>query len=805
MLVSLKWLRDYVDCSLDPRELAEKLTMAGLEVESVNPGGPDFSGVVVARIESLKPHPNADKLSLCEVGTGDRTYRVVCGASNIKVGDLVPLATVGAAIPGGYTIRHSTIRGEASEGMLCSEEELKIGDDDSGIMILDPSLPLGEDLRKALDLEDTVLDVAVTPNRPDCLSILGIAREVAVITGSRLHYPETVCPERGDPIESQTSVEILSPHLCPRYTARLIKNVRVRPSPLWLRVRLEAVGLRAINNVVDVTNFVMMELGQPLHAFDFAFLEEGRIVVRGAEEGEEFRSLDEKTRLLKKDMLVICDGVKPVAIAGIMGGLNSEVREETDTILLESAYFDPASIRKTARILGMSTDAAFRFERGVDPEGVTRALDRAAMLMAELSDGDVAPGIIDEYPRPLEVPGPIRLRSARAADIIGISLEPFRVKKILLDLEMVVEESKEGEFVVTPPSFRGDLTREIDLIEEIARVNGYNEIPPTLPFLTPPSRRDEKAERVDDLIRDVFLGLGYLEVINYSFTSPDSGHKLGFPEDHESWRFVRIANPLTEDSSVLRTNLVYGLLESMGRNINVGNTDLKFFEMGNIFLHVNEDKLPWERYRIAGLLTGARYDRSWHYKDMLSDFYDIKGCLETLFATLGIERPRFVPTQGVPFLHPGRAAEIFLGDKPAGVMGEVHPDVLAGMDIHQAAFVFELDRDSLLEVALLSRTFHEIPRFPAINRDVAFLVENDVKAGDIIALCRSEEEELLEKVDVFDVYSGPSIPAGMKSLALKFTYRSAAKTLADHEINETHQRVVQRIVEATGAKIRGAI
>lgn len=453
MQVSLKWLKDYVDVDVPPEELAERLTMTGLEVDSLRRIEPAFGGVRVARILSLKPHPQADKLSLCEVTTGEATYPVVCGATNIRVGDIVPLAQIGAALPGGDVIRSTRIRGELSEGMLCSEEELGIGSDATGIMILPSDLPLGGGLAEALDLYDTVLDIGVTPNRSDCLSIVGVAREVAAITGKELRYPTTVVTENDEEIQGITSVAIEDPDLCPRYTARIIKNVRIGPSPFWMRRRLEAIGLRSINNIVDVTNFVMMELGQPLHAFDFRFLEQGRIVVRRSHAGEVFVSLDEKERVLRADTLMICDGVKPVAIGGVMGGLNSEVKDDTGMILLESAYFNPASIRRTSRGLGMGTDAAFRFERGIDPEGVIRALDRAAGLMAELSGGTVCRGAIDQYPRIIAAAKDIPLRLTRIRDILGTAVEEADVVRILENLNMTIEPAGGGNL----PGYASDL------------------------------------------------------------------------------------------------------------------------------------------------------------------------------------------------------------------------------------------------------------------------------------------------------------------------------------------------------------
>lgn len=803
MLAGFTWLKDYIDITESPGEIAERLTMAGLEVDSVTESGPGFSGVVVGKITALSRHPNADKLSLCDVSTGDRIHKVVCGAANIHVGDVVPLATVGATIPGGYTIKHSKIRGEASEGMLCSEEELGIGDDATGIMILDGALPLGEDLAKALQLNDRVFDVAITPNRPDCLSMLGVAREIAALTHTKVRYPDSRCDEAGEDVHDITSVEILSPHLCPRYTARMIRNVEIKPSPSWLRMRLEAVGLRAINNVVDVTNFVMMEYGQPLHAFDFRFLEGGKIIVRGAAEGEEFISLDEKTRTLKKDTLMICDGVKPVAIAGIMGGLNSEVRDDTDTVLLESAYFNPSSIRKTSRLLGMSTDAAFRFERGVDPEGVTRALDRAASLIAQLSGGTVCRGCIDQYPQKVPSARDIPLRPDRVNEILGTDIAPSRMVEILENLEMECRAGEGGAYAVTPPTFRRDIYREIDLIEEIARLNGYEDIPITIPALSPREKADNQKEHFEDRVKSALNGQGYSEVINYSFTTPQSASMLGFGEDHECRRFVRIANPLTEDTSVMRTTIVYGLLDTMRRNIHVGTTDLKLFEIGKIFIETTEGALPLEKERIGGLLTGARYGETWHFKETPADVYDLKGCVDTLFQILGVEGVRFTADAGISFLHPGKAAVIHIGEDFAGVMGEVHPDVCEKMDISQRAFLFELDLSVLRAASSRKKSFKELPRYPAVTRDVAFLVSGDITGERMIALASGQEEELLESVRIFDVYTGKGIPEGMKSLALRFTYRAWSRTLADSEVTEVHRTIVEQVLKHSGAKIRG--
>jgi phenylalanyl-tRNA synthetase beta chain len=803
MLVSLRWLRDYIDIEISPEDLAERLTMAGLEVDSIEETTPGFSGVIVSRILSVKPHPGSEKLSICEVATGEETLPIVCGAPNVSEGILVPLATVGATIPGDYTIKRSKIRGELSEGMLCSEEELGIGEDASGIMILPESLKPGEDLASALDLKDIVLDVAITPNRSDCLSIIGIAREVAALTGKKLRYPEIKFAETEEDINSVTSVDILSPELCPRYTARVIKNVKVKPSPSWIRMRLEAVGVRTINNIVDVTNFVMMEFGQPLHAFDFRFLEEGRIVVRGAGEGEEFVSLDEKARILSSDTLMICDGVKPVAVAGIMGGLNSEVIEDTETMLLESAYFNPSSIRKSSRNLAMSTDAAFRFERGIDPEGVIRASDRAAQLIADLSGGTVCKGYIDQYPRKVESFKDILLRVDRVREIIGTEINASKIVDILEGLEMVVKEDKQGNYLITPPTFRVDIEREIDLIEEISRILGYENIPVTLPAISAGSESNDKKKILEGKIREILNGNGYTEVINYSFTTPDSVNILGLGDDDEGRRFVILREPLSEDMSVMRTDLVSALLETMRKNINVGNFNLRIFEIGKIFIANKAGELPDERERLGGLLTGSRYEEEWHSKKDYADFYDLKGCLENIFEMLKIRNVSYESDCEVPFLHPGRSCTVKVDGRILGFLGEIHSGIRKRMDIKDRAIVFELDFSLLADLFSEEMRYRDIPRYPSTSRDVAFLVDNSLESGTILSMALGMREELLENICIFDVYSGKGIPDGMKSLAIRFTYRSPAKTLTDSEVNEAHRRIVENIAEKTGAKIRG--
>jgi phenylalanyl-tRNA synthetase beta chain len=802
MLVSLKWLRDYVDVDVPAVELAERLTMAGLEVDALNETGPAFRGVRVARILSCKPHPNADTLSLCEVTTGGATHTVVCGAKNICVGDTVPLALVGATLPGEFVIRSSRIRGEVSEGMLCSEEELGIGDDAAGIMILPPDLPMGAELGDVLNLRDSVLDIGVTPNRADCLSIIGVAREWAAIAGKEMRYPATDVIENDEDIQEITSISILDPDLCPRYTARIIKHVRIGPSPLWIRQRLKAVGLRPINNIVDVTNFVMMELGQPLHAFDYRFLEEGRIVVRRSREGEPFISLDGKERALSADTLLICDGVKPVAIGGVMGGLNSEIQPDTEMILLESAYFNPSSIRRTSRELAMGTDAAFRFERGIDPEGVIRALNRAARLIAEVSGGTPCKGIIDQYPRKVNTARGIPLRARRVSDILGTVVPAEEIVRILKSLEMTVESAGEGRFAVTPPTCRIDIAREIDLIEEIIRLYGYDRVPATLPGVSVITGISEGKSLVEGRLREIMTGAGYSEMINYSFISQSAVDQLGLGEADERRSHVRIRNPLTEEQAVLRTTMTYSLLLNAKRNADCGRFDLKIFEMGKTFIRRGEGELPLEQNRMAFLITGLRYEDRWHSRDLRADFYDLKGCIESMLVVLRIPSPSFRSGIHQAILHPGKSCGVFSGVEMIGFLGEVHPDVLVRMDLAGPIVVCELDMDRLAAHFPVKAPFRSIPRFPSSSRDVAFLIRRELEAREALLPAEESHEELLEKVQIFDIYEGENLPAGMKSLGLRFSYRSADRTLTDDEVNEVHEKIVQGIVHVTGAAIR---
>jgi phenylalanyl-tRNA synthetase beta chain len=775
--------------------------MAGLEVDEIKTLAHKFAGVVVARILSVRPHPDADKLSLCDVTDGTGTYPIVCGAKNIKAGDVVPLAKVGAVIPGGYTIKSTVLRGEKSDGMLCSEAELEIGDDASGIMQLPAGLALGTPLETALNLGDTVLDVSVTPNRSDCLSMIGMAREVAALTGKKVKMPAVKIKESDEDISSLSAVSIVDADLCPRYSARMIKNVKVGDSPVWIKTRLEAAGLRAINNVVDVTNFVMLEMGQPLHAFDFRFLEEGRIVVRKSRTGEEFVSLDEKSRILPEDTLLICDGRKPVAIGGIMGGLNSEVKEDTQVIFLESAYFNPSSIRRSSRRMAMPTDAAFRFERGIDPEGVIRALNRAAQLIAELSGGSICKNYLDEYPEKIAVVENIPLRLDRIREMIGIDIAAKDVVRILKSIGMTVRQESKGKYCVTPPTYRVDIEREIDLIEEVVRLYGYDRVPVTLPAVSVTEMAVIPRLDLEARIRQLLIGSGYSEIINYSFTSPASVDYLCLSPTDERRKFVVIKNPLTEEQSVMRTTLAYGLLETLKKNINNASFNLKIFEIGRIFLHRKAGELPEEKNILAGLLTGKVSEDLWGSKVNV-DFYDLKGCLENVFYDLKLEQCHYRACVSEQFLHPGQSCGLYVNETQIGYLGQVHPEVMQKADIKGTAYVFEINLDILEKQIYKQISFKEISKFPAVTRDVAFVIPVSMEAQQMLEIVLSQREDLLENVGIFDIYAGKGLEEGVKSLGLRFSYRALDRTLTDTEINSIHDKIMHNTVRLTSAKIR---
>lgn len=803
MLVSLNWLKEFVSIDVTAQELGELLTLSGSEVESCVEQGKELDGVVVGQITSVSPHPHADKLSLCTVDSGGAAHTIVCGARNIRPGDKAPLALDGTSLPGGITIKKAKIRGEVSEGMLCSETELLIGNDQSGVMILPPDTAVGLSLAEALGLKDVILDAGLTPNRPDCLSILGIAREVAAITRKPLRIPVPAFTEAGEDISRLTSVTIEAPDLCPRYCARVITGVTIGPSPLWMRRRLEACGMRAINNIVDATNYVLMEMGQPLHAFDLNLLQGKRIIVKRADVGTSFTTLDGKEQILPEDALMICDGMKtPVALAGIMGGLNSEVSVETTTILLESAYFTPAGILATSRKMGVRTEASQRFEKGVDPEGVIRAMNRAAELMAACSGGTISPGIIDNRPVPPKAVPAITVSTARTNQVLGTGFTRDEIKQTLADLSFTVADADGDGIAATPPSYRVDVTESIDLIEEVARLRGYDSIAETLPCISPLPPVKDKARAMDRNIRNCLTRQGFNEIVTYSFISPLELAGINLPEEDYRRKPLTILNPLTEEQSCMRTTLIPGLLSAAQKNSNQKNLNLKLFEVGPVFLPEENKKLPREEKTVAGLLTGFYQEETWNSKPREVDFFDIKGCVETLLRELHVDGFSLDPSGHSPFLRAYRALDLVLDKQWAGSAGELHPAIAERYGLSQKTYLFEISLPHLLHRFTEERTFQALPKYPPVYRDIALVIDEDISGQRIWDVMHRFKNKFIEEIRIFDYYKGSSIPAGKKSLGYRITYQSYDHTLTDREVNTWHEELVQGLGRELGAELR---
>ncbi len=812
MKVSLSWLKEYAAIDSSPEEMAAKLTMAGLEVESVASRFDYLDRVVTARVEAVVEHPGSDHLHCCRVNVGDTLLNIVCGAPNVREGMVVPCAMIGAVLPGDFKIKKGKLRGEISEGMLCSASELKLASDASGLMELDASLAPGIPLVDALSLADAVFEIDLTPNRPDCLSVIGVAREAAAFQDPpvRLSVPGVIVPGTDKPkqasvsIDALTRVDILDPELCPRYCAALLVDVSVAPSPFWLQQRLEAVGLTPINNIVDVTNYVMMETGQPLHAFDFDFLAQGRIEVRAAGESTRFTTLDGKEHLLDPDMLMICDGKGPVALAGVMGGQNSEILPTTTRVLLESAYFNPVSIRKTAKRTGIATDASHRFERGVDPAATREVLGRAATLMASVSGGALAEGTIDANPLikpPVQIPLNVEQLNRR----LGTDLDAQQITKLLESVEFRVEQQAGGVLTVGVPSFRVDVTRPEDLSEEVARLWGYDNIQTSFPAVAPSGRKLSPKLAFRSTVRDCMVGFGFSEAVNYSFTSAESADRLKLDGNDARRSVERLLNPISEEMAVMRSTLLPGLFENMRRNHAQQVETLRLFEVGNTFLAKGHGVQPRETEHLAAILTGSRVVPSWHTKAIGVDFFDIKGAVEGLLSHLGIKAVRFLRAsrQDQPYLKAGNGACIEAGGQPLGVVGEVDPGVLKNFGLKQTAFVFELDLEGLLALVPGAVVSTPLPKFPAISRDITLIVDVDSAAADIMAEAAVfvERESLVEDAFLFDVYEGKPLADGKRSISLRIVYRSWEKTLKEKKIKGLHDRISKHLIETFKADL----
>lgn len=804
MRVSLNWLKDFVDIDMRPGELADLLTMCSLEVEAVEPMGQSLKEIVAAKILAVSPHPGADRLSVCDVDTGSDTVKVVCGAPNVEVGAVSAMALPGTRLPGGMVIKETRIRGQRSVGMLMAEDEMGLTDDHAGIVILPPETEPGTPVNAVLPVEDYVLEVGITPNRPDCACIMGIAREIAALTGQRLRRPEIKIVEETTPIEELARVTLDDSAGCPRYAAGMIRGVEWRPSPFWMRYRLQVCGMRGISNVVDVTNYVLLEMNQPLHAFDYDRLNENRIVVRRADEGMPFTTLDGNTLTLSREDLMICDGQRYVALAGIMGGLNSEIFAGTKNVLIESAFFNPVTIRRSSRRLGLLTEASYRFERGIDIEGAETALKRALSLIQELGGGKIARGIIDEYPSPY-TPKTIDLRVDRTNAFLGTSLTRETMGGYLEALQMDVRGVSENVIQVTPPACRVDLEREADLVEEVARLEGYDKIAVTFPNIRSVEEPNAPKLVVSDKVRQIMVGMGFTEILSYSFISPDSADILKAEEGSELRSFVRLLNPLTIDQSVMRTSLVPGLLGAVKTNVAHGELDLRLFEWGDVFIDREGEELPAEKSGLAAVLTGLSQPKTWYSQERKIDFFDAKGALEALFKGLLLNDVQFKRGQTPPYYDGEVAAVVEISGSVAGYVGQVASDVLKGYDIKEGnTFIFELDMELLLEGILRVPSFESFSRFPAVYRDISLVMKKEIESGVIRGIIEEEGGELAESIELYDVFEGGKIHPSERALTFRICYRSKEGTLDGKEINRLHERIIERIQKKTGGRLREA-
>jgi phenylalanyl-tRNA synthetase beta chain len=824
MKITLNWLKQYVDFNWSPAELAERLTMLGLEVEGVHTVAGAFDGIVVAQVITRDKHPNADKLSVCRVNDGTGERQIVCGAQNFKAGDKVPLILPGASLPlkpgdkEPFTIKVGKIRNVESHGMMCSHEELGINPEaighkkEDGLLILREDAKVGQSFAEYLGRSggDVVYDLEITPNRPDWNSVIGIAREVAALTGNPLKVPDcsgavsapTAVTDRRYNASDLVSVRLDAPDLCPRYTARVIKGVKIGPSPEWLRSALEKVGLRSISNVVDVTNIVMLETGQPLHAFDYHLIAKGAagtptIVVRRAGAGEKFKTLDGKEHGLTKENLLIADEAKGIALAGVMGGQNTEINDQTVDVLLESAYFAPSNVRHTSKTLGMRTDSSYRFERGCDPNwGVDFASRRAAQLILETAGGALAEGVVDAYPQAIKSKE-ISLRFAKTTELLGVSIEPEQQTKFLVSLGLV--EVSGNSALRTPhsaffsiPTFRPDLKREVDLIEEIARLYGVDKIPATAP-------RGAHGENAFDAVYDqlaavrhLLTGLGLHEAQGQTLiSSADCGAEV-----------VALANPLSSDMDVLRPSLLPGLIHSLRHNVSRKNYDAALFEVGRVFTTVNGQTR--EERRLAIALTGQRDPSFWSgaEREAKCDAMDLKGFVEEVLEHFGLRGVQFTQRAESTAMFLESAAIALGGKLPLGEMGQLLPALAKKNDLRDGVFLAELRLDELITRANASKSFKALPQFPASRRDVAMLVPEATTHDAVLAAVKQAKPANLESVELFDVFRGKNVPEGQKSLAYAFTYRGADKTLTDADINAAHAKVVESFKTQLKATVR---
>ena len=800
MKVSLNWLKQYVDVKLPAAEIANRLTLAGIEVKSTQVIGENWEGIIVGQILAVDRHPNADRLTLLTLDLGGRQETVVCGAPNVVAGAKIVYAPVGSKLIDGHTgemavLKPAKIRGVDSNGMCCSEKELGISDSYEGILLLPSDAPIATLLADYIG--DAIFNLEVTPNRPDCLSMIGLAREIFALTGTPLHLPDAVYAESGEPIKEQVTVEILDPDLCPRYCASLITGIKIAESPEWLKKRLVSYGMRPINNIVDITNFVMLEYGQPLHAFDYEKIMGKGIVVRRAKSGEKITSLDGLERALSREMLVIADKARAVAVAGIMGGANSEVTESTTSILLESASFKPTSVHYTGRTLDMPSEACVRFERGISPGLTMPALKRATQLMVELGGGQAAKGVIDVYPGKIERK-PIRLSTAEAKRIIGLEYSIDQIVSSLTALGFECQADKSNSSVVAKaPYWRSDINIPVDVIEEVARIQGYEQIPTTLLAQPIPKQNPAPITSLKRRVRNMMVGYGFQELVSFSLTNLDVLTKLS-PESRKPEPLpVHIANPASSEQEYLRSTLRAGLLSALSLNKAYIEEGLRLFELGKVYLNRAEN-LPDEPDVLCGVMCGHRNERWWQGDSEAVDFFGAKGVVEGLLKQTGIAA-KFEKSADEN-LRPANQAAIVAEGKLIGVVGEVHPSVREHFEITSGVYLFEINLPALLPL-IKEKVYRTIPKFPATIRDIALVVDIGVTHQQVLDVIKGFS--LITDVALFDVYAGEQVPAAKKSLAYRLTFQTPDRTLTDQQVNGVQQAILRKLASELGASLRG--
>ncbi|NMA95132.1 MAG: phenylalanine--tRNA ligase subunit beta [Clostridiales bacterium] len=794
MLIPVSWLREYVDIDISIEELCDRMIMTGSNVEGIEIKGDKIEGVVVGKILTIKPHEDADRLLVCKVDIGGRIIQVVTGASNISEGDLVPVAVDDARLPGGIKIRRGKLRGELSEGMLCSGEELELTDEDyegadiDGILILTEDYELGMDIKKALLLGDEVIEFEITPNRSDCLSVIGIAREVATTIGTTLKLPNIEVKPTGGDVCEKVEVVVEDTDLCPRYCARVVEDVVIEKSPMWMRRRLADAGIRPINNIVDITNYVMLEMGQPMHAFDLDKVEDRTIIVDRAIDGEMLTTLDDVDRILTPDMLTIRDTKRAIALAGVMGGLNTEIDDKTSTIVLESAKFDGASVRSTSRKLGLRSEASSRFEKGLDINLPVLAIDRAVQLIQDLGAGRAICGVLDV----LNADTTRRHIEVNWKDInrlLGVEIAPEKMIDILISLDFEADRDKDKLNIVIP-TYRQDIEGMEDIAEEVARIYGYDRIPKTLTSGSGTRGKKSPRQKLFDLGKETLVGMGLYEIVTYSFISPKDYNKI----DKDMPKVVTISNPLGEDQSIMRTTLIPSMLDVLSRNSRRRVELCKLFEIGKIFLpkSLPLEELPIENHMLSMGLYGDGMD-----------FFYLKGIIETLFHEFGIKDGlEFVPMSEDSTFHPGRTANLKVKGISLGIMGEIHPKIAGGYGIDMPVILAELSYDKLLDLADVKKSYMHLPRYPAVDRDLSIVVKEDVLAGHVEAVIKAYGKELLESIELFDVYSGGQIPTGYKSMAYSLSYRASDRTLKDEDVGKIHDKVIKGLEKDIDARLR---